>query len=146
VGYNCQYIIQKEKALIGVIPIGYHDGLHRHYSEKGYVLIRGKKAPMIGHICMDFMMVDLSEIEGAAVFDPVILFNTQELKPEMFASWGNTDVRELLACLGPRVKRVFINRPTSTKRVENEQIAERLPGAIRSIEKDPYSGQHLSSS
>src|ERR1700722_7309757 len=104
VGYNRTYTIKKEKARIGVIPVGYHDGFHRILSGKGYVLIHGKKAPMIGTICMDFMMIDLTDIPEARVGDEVLLF-CPELSPHQIAAWGMTDVRELLVSLPMRVKR-----------------------------------------
>ncbi len=106
VGYNCTYTFEKEKGLIGVIPVGYHDGLHRSLSNKGYVLIRGKKAPMIGTICMDFMMIDLTDIPEAIVGDEVCLFGP-ELSPKILAEWAQTDVRELLASISTRVQRLW---------------------------------------
>jgi len=110
VGYNCTYKIKKDRSRIGVIPVGYHDGFHRVISGKGYVLIRGKKAPMIGTICMDFMMIDLNEVPEAEVGDEILLFGSG-LSPEIIASWAKTDIRELLAGLPLRVKRVWINPP-----------------------------------
>ncbi len=107
VGYDTGHLIAKKEARIGIIPLGYHDGIHRHYAGTGYVLIRGKKAPMIGHICMDFMMVDITDIPDANVGDRVVLFGPH-LSPLLFAKWGKTSVRELLVCLGPRIQRQFI--------------------------------------
>ncbi len=131
VGYHCAYKVERDMT-IGVIPFGYHDGLHRHYKEKGYVLIHGKQAPMIGNICMDFMMVDLSAIPEAQVGDRVTIFD-QNLPPETVASWGNTDVRELLASIGPRTQRILT-------RNSHEQ---RVRSPICQIEENPPSGQHL---
>lgn len=128
IGYNRTFLAEKEMK-IGVIPFGYHDGWHRRYSGKGYVLIHGKKAPMVGTICMDFMMVDLSEIPEAKVADRVTLFNS-ELSPETVAQWGGTDVREVIACLGPRVKRVSISK------LRKENVTERLPHPARPLEKN----------
>lgn len=108
VGYHRTYPVKQDMP-IGVIPFGYYDGLHRHYKEKGYVRIHGKKAPMIGNICMDFLMVDLTLIPEAKVGDVVTIFD-QDLPPQTVASWGNTDVRELLVSIGPRTKRLYIPR------------------------------------
>jgi alanine racemase/UDP-N-acetylmuramoyl-tripeptide--D-alanyl-D-alanine ligase len=110
VGYNCTYKIKKHRSRIGVIPVGYHDGFHRVISGKGYVLIRGKKAPMIGTICMDFMMIDLTEVPEAEVGDEILLFGSG-LSPEIIAAWAKTDVRELLAGLPLRVRRLWVNLP-----------------------------------
>ena len=137
VGYNCTYTFEREKGMIGVIPVGYHDGLHRGLSNKGYVLIRGKKAPMIGIVCMDFMMIDLSDIPEAAVGDEVSLFGP-ELSPDLWAIWAQTDVRELLACIPTRVQRLWANLNPSIGRSDDEpRNAERLPSSLFSLEKDP---------
>jgi len=104
IGYERAYKIEKESALVGIIPFGYHDGLHRCYSGSSHVLVKGERAPILGKICMDFLMIDLTEIPNVKVGDPVEVFNAS-LRPETVAEWGNTDVRQLLACLGPRVQR-----------------------------------------
>lgn len=108
VGYHGTHKIQHPHMRMGVVPFGYYDGLHRHYKEKGYVLIHGKRAPMIGNICMDFMMIDLTEIPEAHIGDPITIFN-ENLPPKTVACWGNTDIRELLVNIGPRTQRNFIN-------------------------------------
>lgn len=109
VGYQRLYTLVREKERIGVIPVGYHDGMHRNLSGKGYVLIRGKKAPMIGLICMDFMMINLTDIPEAEVGDEVILFGEGELTPELIGQWGNSDLRETLANMPRRVERQWLH-------------------------------------
>jgi Alr-MurF fusion protein len=108
VGYQCNYTFQKSQGRVGVLSIGYHDGIPRHLANKGYVLIHGKKAPMIGNICMDFTMIDLTDIPEARVGDEVCLFGSS-LSPEEMALWAQTDVRELLTRISPRVQRVWTN-------------------------------------
>lgn len=97
---------------IAVLPIGYFDGLHRNYSGKASVVIRGEKAPMVGKICMDFMMVDVTHIPEAEIGDPVLIFGEDEhgqyLSPEELASSGDSIIHELVTCLGPRIQRIFI--------------------------------------
>ena len=94
------------------MPIGYFDGLHRNYSGKGHVLIRGQKAPMVGNICMDYMMVDVTDIPHVAVGDKVLIFGEDEfgyyLSPEELASSGDSIIHELITCLGPRIQRIFV--------------------------------------
>ena len=141
VGYNCGYTFEKEQGKIGVIPVGYHDGLHRSLSNKGYVLIHGKKAPMIGTVCMDFMMIDLTDIPEASVGDEVCLFGP-ELSPKILAEWAQTDVRELLASISSRVQRLWNFIPLTMGRSEHEQEytkehSERLPSSLYPFEKDP---------
>jgi alanine racemase len=112
VSYGRTHTITQPSARLAVLPVGYYDGVHRNYSGKGHVLIRGKKAPMVGRICMDYMMVDVSDIPEAAVSDYALLFGEDErgcyLSPEVLASAGGSIVHELMSCLGPRVQRLFI--------------------------------------
>ena len=63
----------EKKTRVATIPVGYADGYPRSLSNKGYVLIRGKRAPIIGRVCMDQMMVDVTEIDEAAFMDEVVL-------------------------------------------------------------------------
>ncbi|MBA3602049.1 MAG: alanine racemase [Parachlamydiaceae bacterium] len=113
ISYGRSYIVEQEEQRIAILPLGYFDGLHRNYSNKGYVIIRGMKAPMVGKICMDFMMVDVTHIPYASVGDPVLIFGEDEygqyLPAEEFARNGNSIVHELITCLGPRIQRVFIH-------------------------------------
>lgn len=112
ISYSRSYKVEREKQHIAILPIGYFDGLHRNYSDKGFVNIRGQKAPMVGKICMDFMMVDVTDIEGAASGDPVLIFGEDEygnyLSPEDLASSGDSIIHELITCLGPRIQRIFV--------------------------------------
>lgn len=112
ISYGRHYIVSKPEQRIAILPLGYFDGLHRNYSNTGYVIIRGKKAPRVGKICMDFMMVDISEIPDAAIGDPVLIFGKDEygqyLAPEELAKTGDSITHELITCLGPRIPRLFV--------------------------------------
>ncbi|MBA3721866.1 MAG: bifunctional UDP-N-acetylmuramoyl-tripeptide:D-alanyl-D-alanine ligase/alanine racemase [Parachlamydiaceae bacterium] len=112
ISYGRSYKIEKDIQKIAVLPIGYFDGLHRNYSGKAFVLIRGKKAPMVGKICMDYMMVDITDIPNVKVGDKVLIFGEDEfgqyLSPEDLATSGNSIIHELITCLGPRIQRVFV--------------------------------------
>lgn len=112
ISYGRTYTVHREEQRIAVIPIGYFDGLHRNYSGKGNVLIRGQKAPMVGNICMDFMMVDITDIPHAAIGDSVLIFGEDEhghyLSPEDLATSYGSITHELITCLGPRIQRIFI--------------------------------------
>lgn len=113
ISYGRSYTVAKEKQQIAVLPIGYFDGLHRNYSGKAAVVIRGKKAPMVGKICMDFMMVDITDIPNASIGDPVLIFGEDEhghyLSPEELAASGDSIIYELVTCLGPRIQRIFVH-------------------------------------
>jgi Alr-MurF fusion protein len=111
VSYGGKYCVQAAGARIGVVPMGYFDGLRRTFGGNGAVLIRGKRAPLIGEICMDFCMVDLSGIPSAQVDDGVLFFGEDEMGFNQdaidFARSGGLSVYELIAGLGPRVQRLY---------------------------------------
>lgn len=114
VGYNRDYTVQKSHERIGVISCGYHDGLPRSLSGKGYALIQGRKAPYVGRICMDYMMVDLTEIPEATVGDSVLLFGGEEpafIPVELFSTWAGTISHEIFCRISGRVKRAYIPLP-----------------------------------
>jgi Alr-MurF fusion protein len=112
ISYGRSYKVERKVEKIAVLPIGYFDGLHRNYSGKGAVIIRGQKVPMVGKICMDFMMVDVTNIPNAAPGDSVLIFGEDEhgqyLSPEELALSGDSIVHELITCLGPRIQRIFV--------------------------------------
>ncbi len=106
VGYNRQHIAQKDMT-IAIIPVGYADGLMRCLSNGvGQVLITGKPCPIIGSICMDMTMVDITEISAKA-HDEVILFGP-EWPIEKLAKSANTIPYEILTGISERVPRVYI--------------------------------------
>jgi alanine racemase len=105
VSYMRRFIAEK-KSKIGVIPIGYADGLNRHLSEKGFqVWINGKFAPIVGSICMDMCMIDLTDIE-AKVGDKVVIFG-EENPVENMANALNTISYEIFTSVSQRIKRVY---------------------------------------
>ncbi len=112
ISYGRDYKVENDRARIAVLPIGYFDGLHRNYSGKGYVAIHGKRAKMVGRICMDYMMVDITDIPEASIGDQALLFgeddNGDYIAPEELATLGGSIVHELMTCLGPRIRRFFI--------------------------------------
>jgi alanine racemase/UDP-N-acetylmuramoyl-tripeptide--D-alanyl-D-alanine ligase len=112
ISYGRKYHVKRDVQKIAVLPIGYFDGLHRHYSGKAHVLIRGQKAPMVGNICMDNMMVDITDIPHVEIGDKVLIFGEDEygyyLSPEELAMSGDSIVHELMTCLGPRIPRIFV--------------------------------------
>ncbi|WP_340076929.1 alanine racemase [Leptobacterium sp. I13] len=104
VGYNRGFIAS-EKMKTATIPIGHADGIGRQYGNgNGFVTIHGKKAPIVGNVCMDMLMVNITDIhchEG----DEVILFG-QNPNVATFAATANTISYELLTAVSQRVKRV----------------------------------------
>jgi alanine racemase len=76
VGYGCTYRTRRPTR-VAVLPVGYADGYDRHLSNKGHVLVRGRRAPIIGRICMNLTMVDVTDIPGAARDDEAVLLGRQ---------------------------------------------------------------------
>lgn len=97
---------------IATIPVGYGDGYPRYLSGKGWVLIRGKKAPILGRVCMDQFMVDVSGIPEIRQDDPVTLIGRdgeEEITVEELAESGGGFHYELLCNLGKRIPRVYLS-------------------------------------
>ena len=109
VSYGRTYIADKERT-IATIPLGYGDGYPRGLSNKGYVLIHGKRAPILGRICMDQFMVDVTEIPKTAENDEVTLIGTDGAETITMEDLGEMSGRfnyELACNLGKRVPRVY---------------------------------------
>lgn len=110
VGYGRKYCTHT-KTKIATIPIGYADGYSRRLSNKGRVLIRGEYAPIIGNICMDQFMVDVTHIKDVKVEDEVIIFGKQDEKSipiEEIAEILGTINYEIMCMIGKRVPRLYI--------------------------------------
>lgn len=105
IGYNRTAFVHRDSR-IAIIPIGYADGLDRHLSHRGgAVFINGHRCPIIGNICMDTCMIDVTDID-AREGDPVILFG-EELPVHELADKLQTIPYEILTSISPRVKRVY---------------------------------------
>jgi alanine racemase len=104
----------KKKSVIGVVPIGYEDGYFRAYSNKAEMLFRGKRVPVIGTVCMDYTMVDLTKVCGGKLADvgEEIAILGQQGKDEITASelggYANTISYEVLTSVGNRIPRVYL--------------------------------------
>ncbi|HMK76452.1 MAG TPA: alanine racemase [Thermodesulfobacteriota bacterium] len=100
----------KRESRIATLPIGYADGYSRHLSNHGEVLIHGKRAPVVGKVCMDFIMVDVTDIPRVSVGDEVILIGRQggeQITPEEIAEKINSISYEVLCSIGKRVPRIY---------------------------------------
>ena len=105
VGYNRSYFCKNDMK-VGVIPIGHADGISRSFSKNAYVFISGKKAEVLGNICMDVLMVNLNSIncdEG----DEVVVFDSKN-NAEDFAKSVGTISYEILTNLSSRIERKII--------------------------------------
>ncbi len=110
VGYGGTFTAKKEMR-VATIPVGYGDGYPRMLSGRGHVLIRGQKAPILGRVCMDQFMVDVTDIPLAAAGDHVTLIGTDGPEQITAAFLGELSGRfhyELVCDLGRRIPRVYV--------------------------------------
>ena len=106
VGYSRNFVAKK-KMKIATIPVGYADGMRRNLSNgKGYVVINGMKAPIVGNVCMDMTMIDISKID-CTEGDDVEIFG-KHISLNEFAKMCGTIAYEVLTSLSQRVKRVYL--------------------------------------
>lgn len=101
--------IAKEKMKIATVEIGYADGIRRDLSNKGQVIIRGKRANIIGRVCMDSFMVDVTSIENVNIGDKVYIWDNEEIHLEEVAEKCGTINYEILCGISDRVPRKFID-------------------------------------
>ena len=100
----------KEKMRVATIPVGYGDGYPRSLSNKGYVLIHGKRAPILGRVCMDQFMVDVTRIPETKFMDQVVLIGSDgddRILVEDLASLSGRFNYEFVCCLGKRIPREY---------------------------------------
>ena len=111
VGYGCTWRAEGVRR-IAVIPVGYADGLPRIYSSGGgEVLLRGTRVPIVGRICMDQLMIDVTDLTDIAVGDTVTLIGRdggEEISAEEVAAKCGTITNELLSRMGERPRRVYL--------------------------------------
>jgi alanine racemase len=110
VSYSRSFITARE-SLIAVLPIGYGDGLPRSLSGKGEVVVRGVRAPMVGLICMDFVMCDVTDIEGVQAGDTAVILGgegAETITAGELAEKAGTISYEIFCNITARVPRVYI--------------------------------------
>jgi len=110
IGYGCTEKVARDSK-IAVLPVGYADGYGRRLSSIGYVLIRGKKAKVLGRICMNMMMVDVTSIKGVKVEDEVVLLGRQgdeEITAEDLAEKLGTINYEVVSRINPLTPRIYV--------------------------------------
>ena len=106
ISYGRTFITDK-KCKIATIPIGYADGMRRDLSNKGYVYIKGIKAPIIGRICMDSFMVDVSKVNNPQVGDEVWIWDNENITLDEVANQCDTISYEIMSNISQRVPREF---------------------------------------
>ena len=109
ISYGGTYVTTKP-TVVATVPVGYADGYRRSLSGKFHVLIRGKKAPILGRICMDMMLVDVTNIPGASVNDQVVLVGRsgdEVITMEQIAEAAGSFNYEFVCGISRRVPRIY---------------------------------------
>jgi alanine racemase len=122
VSYGATCVLRRESA-IATLPVGYADGYPRGFSNRAQVLVRDRRAPVVGAVCMDLCMVDVTDVPGVRVGDPVILLGGEgelAIRPEEMAGWANTISYEILCGISKRVPRIYTRYPTEKEEQPHE--------------------------
>ena len=106
ISYNRTFITKK-RTKVATLPLGYADGYSRLLSNRGEVLIKGRRVPIIGSVCMDMIMVDVSAIEHIQPGNEVIIFGEEISVDEVAAKIGTINY-EVVCAVGKRVPRIYV--------------------------------------
>jgi len=120
VSYNRNFTA-KEDMTVAIVSCGYADGLPRSLSNRGFFLINGHRAPILGNICMDLTIVDVSDIPDVQPSDVALLF-TEGASADELASLAKTIPYELLTSISKRVPRTYLTDSHSILRRANENF------------------------
>jgi len=111
VSYGGTFVASRPSTL-AVLPVGYADGYSRALSNKGHVLIGGQPAPVVGRVCMDLTVVDVTDHPAVRPGDEAVLLGQQgaaAITADDLAAWQDTISYEVLCRIGPRVTRVYLD-------------------------------------
>jgi alanine racemase len=103
--------VTKRQSRVGVVPLGYADGYSRSFSNNAEMLVKGMRVPVVGRVCMDLTMVDLTEAGSVERNDEVVVLGRQgreAITAEELASRANTISYEILTSLGNRARRTYV--------------------------------------
>ena len=107
-----QTFITRRESLIATLPVGYADGYQRLMSNRGEVLVGARRAPVVGRVCMDLTLIDVTDIKNVKQGDEVVLLGRQgagEISADELAAWADTISYEILTSVGARVPRIHLN-------------------------------------
>ncbi len=111
IGYGRSQVTTRETT-IATVPVGYADGIPRAASNgNASFLVKGKKVPVFGRVCMDMLMLDITDIDGATTADEVVFFGEQageKLSVSDLATYTDTIAYEILVRISPRVRRIYV--------------------------------------
>jgi alanine racemase len=110
VGYGCTFTTERESR-IATLPIGYHDGYWRAFSNRARVIVRGQWAPVVGRVSMDLTLIDVTDIPNVQVGDAVVLIGEADglsVTAEDLAELAGTVSYEIVCGISPRVPRITV--------------------------------------
>lgn len=110
VSYGRTYSLKRD-TVVATIPIGYADGFSRALSDRAHVLVNGRRAPVVGRVCMDQCLVDIGDAGDVRLGDTVTLIgsdNGESIHAEEVATWAGSIPHEVLCTIGKRVQRVYL--------------------------------------
>jgi alanine racemase len=110
VGYGCTWRATRATT-IAVLPVGYYEGYDRELSGLAHVLVRGKRAPIRGRVCMNMCMVDVTDVPAACLEDEVVLLGRQgdeRVTAEQLAAWRGTIAYEIVSRIHPSLPRILV--------------------------------------
>lgn len=116
VSYNRTFTAARPSR-IAILPVGYADGYSRLHSNRSSVLVHGVRVPVIGRVCMDMTMVDVTDVPQVQPGDEVALIGTQgdeRITAQDLANWQGSIAYEVLCDIGPRVRRVYVGGTTTS--------------------------------
>lgn len=109
IGYGRTFVTERA-SVIASVPIGYHDGYARNLSNRGSLIVNGKTAPVVGRVSMDWVTIDITDIDGAGVYTPVTIIGAEHgisIKAEDISAMLSTISYEVTCGISARVPRIF---------------------------------------
>ncbi len=114
ISYGKEYITEGETK-VATVPIGYADGYVRSTAKEGMMLVSGQKVRILGRICMDQCMIDVTNVNNINVGDEVIVFSDKEILADDVAKWTSTINYEVVCLVSKRIPRVYIKDGEAVK-------------------------------
>ncbi len=112
ISYGCTFITPRESR-IGTVPMGYTDGIPRALSNRGEVLVHGRRCPIVGRVCMDQFMVDVTDVEGCDRGEEIVFLGKQgeeTISADDIAEKVETINYEIVSRMSPRLPRIYLDR------------------------------------
>lgn len=110
IGYGCSFVAPHDMR-IATVAVGYGDGYHRMASNRGQMLVHGDRAPIVGRVCMDQTMIDITKIDDVSIGDEVVLIGQQGddfISAQEVAEWSGTISYEVLLSITARVPKIYL--------------------------------------